>query len=126
MEDTPALKNLRELGETLARVLDSEFDALNSRNIPALEDYQTQKVMLLDEVLIAWGKLPKGDNSGEYTKKKLDDMRILLRSCKQKHERNDIVLRKQIEEVKLLLENLLNQKHKTPSDVYNKMGKIIS
>ncbi len=126
MEDTPALKHLRELGEDLSRVLDSEFDALNSRDVSALEDYQTQKVTLLDEVLKAWGKLPKGDNSDEYTKKKVDDMRILLRSCKQKHERNDIVLRKQIEEVKLLLENLLNQKHKTPSDVYNKMGKIIS
>jgi len=126
VEDTPALEHLRELGENLSRVLDSEFNALNSRNIPALEDYQTQKVALLDEVLKAWGNLPNVDNSSEYTKKRVDDMRILLKSCKQKHERNDIVLRKQIEEVKLLLENLLNQRHKTPSDVYNKMGKIIS
>jgi flagellar biosynthesis/type III secretory pathway chaperone len=126
MVDEGTVQRLQDLGEALSCALDSEFNSLKERNVPSLEEHQTKKVSLLEEILAQWAELSP-DSKGEGTEdEQLLRVKALLKSCKEKHERNDIILRRQIDEVKTLLDNLLTQKNKASSSVYNKMGKMIS
>ena len=77
------------MGERLVVVLDKEFEALAQKNLPLLESLQSQKVALLSEIETSWKNSPeldKDDNS-------LQDLRSLIETCREKHIRNDILLR---------------------------------
>ena len=111
---------LTEMGERLVVVLDKEFEALAQKNLPLLESLQSQKVALLSEIETSWKnsqELDKDDNS-------LQDLRSLIETCREKHIRNDILLRKQIDEVKALISTLTSQTSGNYGNVYNKLGKI--
>jgi len=51
-------------------------------------------------------------------------VRALMADCKDKHIRNDLLLRRQMETVKNLLATLTNQSAERFGDVYNKLGRI--
>ena len=111
---------LTELGERLSVVLDKEFEALAQKNLPLLESLQSQKVELLSEIESSWKSsqgLDKDDSS-------FDDIRSLIETCREKHIRNDILLRKQIDEVQALIGTLTSQTSGNYGNVYNKLGKI--
>ena len=111
---------LTELGERLSVVLDKEFEALAQKNLPLLESLQSQKVELLSEIESSWKNSPdhdKDDNSFE-------EIRSLIETCREKHIRNDILLRKQIDEVQALIGTLTSQTSGNYGNVYNKLGKI--
>ena len=126
MVDSGTVQRLQDLGEALSCALDSEFNSLKERNVPSLEEHQAKKVSLLEEILVQWAELSPDSKDGGTEDEQLLRVKALLKSCKKKHERNDIILRRQIDEVKTLLDNLLTQKNKASSSVYNKMGKMIS
>ena len=111
---------LTELGERLSVVLDKEFEALAQKNLPLLESLQSQKVELLYEIESSWQNSPdlaKEDSSFE-------EIRSLIETCREKHIRNDILLRKQIDEVQALIGTLTSQTSGNYGNVYNKLGKI--
>ena len=111
---------LTKLGERLSIVLDKEFEALAQKNIPLLESLQSQKVELLSEIESSWKNsqdLNKDDGSFE-------GIRSLIETCREKHIRNDILLRKQIDEVQALIGTLTSQTSGNYGNVYNKLGKI--
>ena len=111
---------LTELGERLSLVLDKEFEALAQKNLPLLENLQSQKVELLSEIESSWKNSPdldKDDNS-------FGEIRSLIETCREKHIRNDILLRKQIDEVQALIGTLTSQTSGNYGNVYNKLGKI--
>ena len=111
---------LTELGERLGFVLDKEFEALAQKNLPLLESLQSQKVDLLSEIESSWKKSPdlyKDDSS-------FNEVRSLIETCREKHIRNDILLRKQIDEVQALIGTLTSQTSGNYGNVYNKLGKI--
>ncbi len=111
---------LTELGERLSIVLDKEFEALAQKNLPLLESLQSQKVELLSEIEGSWKASPeldKNDNS-------FQGVRSLIETCREKHIRNDILLRKQIDEVQALIGTLTSQTSDNYGNVYNKLGKI--
>ena len=126
MVNDSVIQRLQELGELLSCALDSEFNSLKERDMRGVEEQQARKVALLEEILSHWERLPMDWKNGELGDERFNIVKTSLKSCKEKHERNDIVLRRQIDEVKTLLDNLQTQKSKSRSDVYNKMGKIIS
>ena len=117
---TATYELLTELGERLSVVLDKEFEALAQKNLPLLESLQSQKVELLSEIESSWKSsqdLDKDDNSFE-------EVRSLIEACREKHIRNDILLRKQIDEVQALIGTLTSQTSGNYGNVYNKLGKI--
>ena len=117
---TATYQLLTELGERLSLVLDKEFEALAQKNLPLLESLQSQKVDLLFEIESSWKAPPnldKDDNS-------FNEVKSLIETCREKHIRNDILLRKQIDEVQALIGTLTSQTSGNYGNVYNKLGKI--
>ena len=111
---------LTELGERLTVVLDKEFEALAQKNLPLLESLQSQKVDLLSEIETSWKKSPDLDKDDSSFK----EVRSLIETCREKHIRNDILLRKQIDEVQALIGTLTSQTSGNYGNVYNKLGRI--
>ena len=117
---TATYQLLTELGERLSIVLDKEFEALAQKNLPLLESLQSQKVELLSEIESSWKKsldLDRDDSSFE-------EIRSLIEACREKHIRNDILLRKQIDQVQALIGTLTSQTSGNYGNVYDKLGKI--
>ena len=111
---------LTELGERLAVVLDKEFEALAQRSLPLLESLQSQKVELLSEIESSWKNSEDLDKDGNS----FEEIRSLIEACREKHIRNDILLRKQMDEVQALIGTLTSQTSGNYGNVYNKLGKI--
>ena len=111
---------LTELGERLSVVLDQEFGALAQKNLPLLENLQSQKVELLSKIESSWKNSPDLDKDDSSFK----EVRSLIETCREKHIRNDILLRKQIDEVQALIGTLTSQTSGNYGNVYNKLGKI--
>ena len=114
---------LAELAERLSLVLDNEFGALKVRDIEALETAQTEKVALLDKIATEWSE--QRANPGEASSSDNASLPEVLKTCKEKHARNDIILRRQIEEVRSILNALTLQTSNKAQEVYNKLGKLI-
>ena len=117
---TATYELLTELGERLSLVLDKEFEALAQKNLPLLESLQSQKVDLLSEIESSWKNSPDLDKDDSSFK----EVRSLIETCREKHIRNDILLRKQIDEVQALIGTLTSQTSGNYGNVYNKLGKI--
>ena len=115
------LKLLAELGERLSAVLEKEFSALTEKNLDLLESLQSQKVNLLTEIEQTWQTF---DTESTVDQDALDAVRALMADCKDKHIRNDLLLRRQMETVKTLLATLTSQSAERFGDVYNKLGRI--
>ena len=111
---------LTELGERLSLVLDKEFEALSQKNLALLESLQNQKVDLLSEIESSWKNSPDLDKDDSS----FGVIRSLVETCREKHIRNDILLRKQIDEVQALIGTLTSQTSSNYGNVYNKLGKI--
>ena len=111
---------LTELGERLSVVLDKEFEALAQKNLALLESLQSQKVELLSEIESSWKNSPDLDKD----RSSFEEIRSLIEACREKHIRNDILLRKQIDEVQALIGTLTSQTSGNYGNVYNKLGKI--
>ena len=118
---TETLKLLAELGERLSAVLEKEFSALTEKNLDLLESLQSQKVGLLSEIEQTW-KAFDAEAAGDQDS--LNAVRAQMADCKDKHIRNDLLLRRQMETVKDLLATLTSQSAERFGDVYNKLGRI--
>lgn len=120
MIEDRVLNNAKELLETLER----ESTALESMNFEILESLQLRKTQLLESIsfdIKQTGETAAADNDEwelpEATK-------ALLLQCKEKHLKNDIILRKQIDHTQALL-TLLTSSHHSPSiNVYDKLGRM--
>ena len=120
-EESQTIKLLANLGERLSAVLEKEFSALVEKNLDLLESLQLQKVDLLSQIETAWQGY---DNEMAAEQDALQEVRVLMSECKDKHIRNDLLLRRQMETVKNLLATLTSQSADQFGDVYNKLGRM--
>ena len=120
-EESQTIKLLADLGERLSAVLEKEFSALVEKNLDLLESLQLQKVDLLSQIETAWQGY---DNEMAAEQDALQEVRVLMSECKDKHIRNDLLLRRQMETVKNLLATLTSQSADQFGDVYNKLGRM--
>ena len=120
-EESQTIKLLANLGERLSAVLEKEFSALVEKNLDLLESLQSQKVDLLSQIETAWQGY---DTEIASEQDALQEVRVLMSECKDKHIRNDLLLRRQMETVKNLLATLTSQSADQFGDVYNKLGRM--
>ena len=120
-EESQTIKLLANLGERLSAVLEKEFSALVEKDLDLLESLQLQKVDLLSQIETAWQGY---DNEMAAEQDALQEVRVLMSECKDKHIRNDLLLRRQMETVKNLLATLTSQSADRFGDVYNKLGRM--
>ena len=116
------LKQLSVLSKSLFKLLDEEFELLSGRDFLSVEKIQVQKVEKMQELDILWKSVDSGDLSGDQLVL-FDEIRSKLEECKDKHLRNDILLKKQMEITKNLI-SVLTNRNELQSNVYNKLGKL--
>ena len=90
------LKHLSVLSKNLFKLLDDEFELLSGRDFLSVEDIQVQKVGKMQELDALWKSVSSSDMSGEELVL-FDEIRAKLEECRDKHLRNDILLKKQME-----------------------------
>ncbi|MBT09356.1 MAG: hypothetical protein CMQ27_08505 [Gammaproteobacteria bacterium] len=116
------LKQLSVLSKSLFKLLDEEFELLSGRDFLSVEKIQVQKVEKMQELDILWKSLGSSDLSGDQLVL-FDEIRSKLEECKDKHLRNDILLKKQMEITKNLI-SVLTNRNELQTNVYNKLGKL--
>ena len=120
-ESSP-LKQLSVLSKSLFKLLDEEFELLSGRDFLSVEKIQVQKVEKMQELDILWKSVGSGDLSRDQLVL-FDEIRSKLEECKDKHLRNDILLKKQMEITKNLI-SVLTNRNDLQTNVYNKLGKL--
>ena len=116
------LKQLSVLSKSLFKLLDEEFELLSGRDFLSVEKIQVQKVEKMQELDILWKSVGSGDLSEDQLVL-FDEIRSKLEECKDKHLRNDILLKKQMEITKNLI-SVLTNRNELQTNVYNKLGKL--
>ena len=116
------LKQLSVLSKKLFKLLDEEFELLSGRDFLSVEKIQVQKVERMQELDILWKGVGPDDLSGDELVL-FDEIRCKLEECKDKHLRNDILLKKQMEITKNLI-SVLTNRNELQTNVYNKLGKL--
>ena len=120
--DTSPLNDSIRLSQRLSQLLDDEFELLSKKDLEAVEQFQDRKLDLMQSILGAREKLGQLPQS-EGTIAILENVQTLLATCKDKHLRNDLLLKKQIEITKGLL-NVITQRSQDQSSVYDKLGRL--
>ena len=116
------LKQLSVLSKSLFKLLDEEFELLSGRDFLSVEEIQVKKVEKMQELDILWKSVGSGDLSGDQLVL-FDEIRSKLEECKDKHLRNDILLKKQMEITKNLI-SVLTNRNDLQTNVHNKLGKL--
>jgi flagellar biosynthesis/type III secretory pathway chaperone len=114
------LNNVSAASDSLSELLDGEFAALEAKSFDYVEDLQDAKFELMQDLQAAWEAMkldpePNSELTSELTQK--------LEQCKAKHVRNSILLNKQMEITRNLL-NTITQKTSDNASVYDKLGKL--
>ena len=90
------------MSKNLFKLLDEEFELLSGRDFLSVEEIQVQKVERMQELDALWKSVGSSELSGEESVL-FDEIRSKLEECRDKHLRNDILLKKQMEITKNLI-----------------------
>ena len=119
------------LARTLSSLLEEEFAVLENKDLEALETIQDRKVAVLQQLDSAWSNL---NAQREAAAEELEDPANqdslweeaigLINNCKEAHNRNDLLLKKQLEVVRNVLSAITKKSDTGQGDLYDKMGRI--
>lgn len=108
--------------ETLSLLLDEEFLALESKQLEKVEDIQAKKLAYMQSLQEDWDSA-KGEMQSDDSQL-LNELTLKLASCKEKHLRNSLILNKQIEITRNLLD-AITQRSAQSASVYDRLGKLV-
>ena len=123
---------LTSLTETLdsVRRLDSllteEFDALKSQNLEIFEALQSEKVKILErlaELNISEESLDQTMLQQLISDPMWNEITNVLDRCKRSHQRNELLISKQLDSIRGALSALQNQDPSATLELYTKLGK---
>ena len=104
------------LTERLARLLETEFEALSGRDLERLESLTEQREGLLKQLLYF-----KQTNQERWTSEAFSNVRSALINCQELHKRNELLAR-QAEAVREALGVL--RKSSDDADLYDRLGRL--
>lgn len=105
------------LTERLARLLETEFEALSGRDLERLESLTEQREGLLKQLLYF-----KQTNQERWTSEAFSNVRSALINCQELHKRNELLLARQAEAVREALGVL--RKSSDDADLYDRLGRL--
>jgi len=120
------------LTETLASVrrLDSllteEFEALKNQNLEVFETLQSEKVKILErlaELNFSEETLDQTVLQQLINDPMWNEITSLLDRCKRSHQRNELLISKQLDTIRGALSTLQNQDPSATLELYTKLGK---
>ncbi len=109
------------LSERLSQLLEQEFVALQAKTFDEVEELQNTKFYLMQDLQLAWDLLRKEVSDSD--EQVIDELTEKLEACREKHVRNSLLLNKQMEITRNLL-NAITQKSADNASVYDKLGKL--
>ena len=125
MQSTQLLETLNSV-KRLDSLLTEEFEALKNQNLEFFETLQAEKLKIL-EVLAALDFI--GVNIDQAATQQLlnnpiwNEITSLLERCKRSHQRNELLISKQLDSIRGALSALQDQDPSATLELYTKLGK---
>ena len=110
----------------LDSILTEEFEALKVQEIDKFEALQAEKINLLND--LETFDLPTADTNQTKAQQWINDpvwgqIIIAIEKCKRSHQRNELLMSKQLETIRGALSALQNQDPSSTLELYTKLGK---
>ncbi len=128
----PDLRAIHAAVKRLDALLTDEFEALKTQKLDAFDALQPEKVSLLKQ-LASSGVVqdPNHPLDPELLEQIVKDpiwneITELLEACKRSHQRNELLISKQLDAIKGALATLQNQDPGGTLELYNKLGRVKS
>ena len=117
-----ALASVRRLDSLLTE----EFDALKNQKLDVFEALQTEKIDILES--LAKLDLSEEKMERETLQRLINDptwneITAILERCKRSHQRNELLISKQLDSIRGALSALQNQDPTATLELYTKLGK---
>lgn len=119
--------DVARLADQLLEVLEAEYQALKSQDLVAFDNLQPTKQQILtflssDEMLRKFGA-SSDHNDGSTPSVISTNTKDVLRQCQRAHQRNELIINKQLDVIKASLETIQNQEVGSSLELYTKLGK---
>ena len=119
----PDIRSLSILIESLKTLLDEEFLLLSSKDFDTVESIQERKMSLMEELGNLWSSYLEASSSSNENLPVKKEFQSKLVDCRDKHIRNDLLLKKQLEITKNLIQVITNRSN-DQVNIYNRLGRI--
>jgi len=120
---TPDIRSLSTLIESLKTLLDEEFVLLGSKDLDTVESIQERKISLMEELGSLWSSFLETSSDANDNLAVKNEFQAKLIDCRDKHIRNDLLLKKQLEITKNLIQVITNRSN-DQANIYNRLGRI--
>ena len=118
----PALTSVRRLDSLLTE----EFEALKMQKLDVFEALQTEKISILGSLTklnLTEERLDKETLEQLINDPTWNEITSTLERCKRSHQRNELLISKQLESIRGALSALHNQDPTATLELYTKLGK---
>ena len=128
----PDLQTLLSSVRRLESLLTDEYEALKTQKLDAFESLQQEKTSLLQTLATSGivqdpNQPPNRQTLEEIVKNPLwNDITEILERCKKTHQRNELLISKQLDAIKGALSTLQNQDPAGTLELYTKLGRVKS
>jgi flagellar biosynthesis/type III secretory pathway chaperone len=119
----PDIRSLSILIESLKTLLDEEFVLLGSKDLDTVESIQDRKISLMEELGNLWSSYLEASSGANENLPVKNEFQSKLVDCRDKHIRNDLLLKKQLEITKNLIQVITNRSN-DQANIYNRLGRI--
>ena len=119
----PDTRSLSILIESLKTLLDEEFVLLRSKDLDTVESIQERKISLMEELGNLWSSYLEASSGANENLSVKNEFQSKLVDCRDKHIRNDLLLKKQLEITKNLIQVITNRSN-DQANIYNRLGRI--
>ena len=126
------LQGLFESVKRLHSLLTDEYEALKSQKLDAFEALQHEKISILETLsssdIVQDPDQPTDPEQLEkFARHPLwNDITQILEQCKKSHQRNELLISKQLDAIKGALATLQNQDPTGSLELYTKLGRVKS
>ena len=117
-----ALVSVRRLDSLLTE----EFEALKTQKLDAFEALQAEKISLLEslaELNLSEDKMDRESLERLINDPTWNEITSILERCKRSHQRNELLISKQLDSIRGALSALQNQDPTATLELYTKLGK---
>ena len=117
-----ALASVRRLDSLLTE----EFEALKTQKLDAFEALQAEKISLLEslaELNLSEEKMDRVSLERLINDPTWNEITSILERCKRSHQRNELLISKQLDSIRGALSALQNQDPTATLELYTKLGK---
>jgi flagellar biosynthesis/type III secretory pathway chaperone len=125
MQSSQLLETLSSV-KRLDSLLTEEFEALKNQNLEFFEALQAEKIKIL-EVLAGFDfigeKLDQAATQELLNNPIWNEITNLLERCKRSHQRNELLISKQLDSIRGALSALQDQDPSATLELYTKLGK---